>query len=228
MAEDDDQTTWVAVLLDWQNVYGCAREAFGFAEEGSIKGTVDPLKLARRLASGIDPTTGGARKLQEVRVYRGRPDNNEDRKGYAAWRSQTDAWEKACGELLVPRYRDLRYRGVEVMEKGIDVALAVDLIRIAHERSADRAVVVSSDTDLVPALEVAVEVRGESFVEVAGWVGHRPSAALLSVPGVPQHRLDKTIYEQVRDPTDYNVGVRIRKRQGWDAQIHAEGRQRRS
>ena len=215
---------WVAVLLDWQNVYNCAREAFGL-EAGSIAGTVDPLKLATHLASGVGPE----RRLQELRVYRGRPDNAKDSRSYSAWRSQTAAWASACGDLLIPRYRDLRYRGEVAVEKGVDVWLAVDLVKIAMEQSADCVVVASSDTDLVPALELAVELRGSEFVEVAGWDGPGPSAAILEVAGVTQRPLHRQHYDRLHDPSDYTVGVRIRKRSatGFDAQIQAEGKRRR-
>jgi uncharacterized LabA/DUF88 family protein len=225
MAEEAAQTPqWVAVLLDWQNVYNCAREAFGLENSPSNEGTVDPLKLARHLAGGV----GEGRSLQEVRIYRGRPDNAKDSRGYSAWRSQTSAWQRSMGNILVPRYRDLKYRGSEVMEKGIDVWLAIDLVRFAMTGSdVDRVAVVSSDTDLVPALELAVEVRGPEFVEVAGWHGSATAAPLLAVEGVRQHRLDQTLHGRLRDDTDYNIPIRVRKRSGWDAQIQAEGRKRR-
>ena len=132
---------WVAVLLDWQNIYNCAREAFGLEDASSFEGNVYPLKLATHLASGVGPD----RKLQELRIYRGRPDNAKDRRSYDAWQSQTAAWKSLVG-TDDPRYRDLRYRGGEVTEKGIDVWLAIDLVKIAMDQSADRVVVVSSDT----------------------------------------------------------------------------------
>jgi uncharacterized LabA/DUF88 family protein len=218
--------TWVVVLLDWQNIYNCAREAFGLESASSFEGNVYPLKLANHLASGVGPN----RSLQELRIYRGRPDNAKSRKSYDAWQSQAAAWKGTCGDRLIPRYRDLRYRGNEVVEKGIDVWLAIDLVKIAMEQDVDRVVVVSSDTDLVPALELAVELRGEEFVEVAGWDGRADAAPILNVAGVVQRGLTKSHYERFRDDTDYNVGIRIRRKQQqqpWDGQIEAEGRHRR-
>lgn len=52
------------------------------------------------------------------------------------------------------------------MEKGIDVAMAIDLVRMAMRKELDAAVVVSSDTDLVPAIEMVYELR-LAHVEVA-------------------------------------------------------------
>jgi NYN domain len=220
---------WVIVLLDWQNIYSCAREAFGLEDAPGGVGNVYPLKLAVQLASGTDEATGRPRQLQEVRIYRGRPDGAKYRQWYSAWQSQTAAWKKAGGGRLVERYRDLRERDGVLVEKGVDVSLAIDLISLAYLEEADRVVVVSSDTDLVPALELAREIRGDDFAEVAGWVGPHPSAAVLSVEGVPQHPLNATDFARLQDHTNYTLSVRVRKRQGggWDTQIDAEGKRRR-
>jgi uncharacterized LabA/DUF88 family protein len=110
-------------------------------------------------------------------------------------------------------------------EKGVDVWLAIDLVEMAIRHTVDRAIVVSTDTDLVPALELAVAERGEEFVEVAGWQGPRESAGLLRVKGhrVVQRALRDNIYRKLHDPTDYNIPKRERQ-SSWDAQINAEGR----
>jgi hypothetical protein len=102
---------------------------------------------------------------------------------------------------------------------------------MAYQEAADRVVVVSSDTDMEPALTLATEIRGAGFAEVAGWDGPHESAAVLSVEGVAQHRLGEADYERLHDPTDYNLNIRVRRRRGdgsWDDQIHAEGRERRT
>ncbi len=72
--------------------------------------------------------------------------------------------------------RQLNYRGwpnVPPQEKGIDVALAVDLIHLAIGRQYDALVVFSGDTDLLPALETIVTLR-LGHVEVACWSGFKP------------------------------------------------------
>jgi uncharacterized LabA/DUF88 family protein len=216
----------VAVLLDWQNVYNGAREAFGLHEGGHIPGNVDPLKLGAGLAGAPDPT-GRRRQLSEVRVYRGRPDNARDPRTYGAWRSQTAAWEQRGGDHFTLCARDLKYQG-GVREKGIDVWLAVDLARMAVRGTVDRVVIFSTDTDLVPALNLAVEERGQEFVEVAGWVGLPSAASLLHVKGhrIEQRKLKREAYDRLHDPTDYTVpkAKRSTPQASWDQQIAAEGR----
>jgi uncharacterized LabA/DUF88 family protein len=223
----------VAVLIDWQNTYNGAREAFGLHARSHVEGSVDAWKLGSLLAAAPD-RTGRPRELQEVRVYRGMPDRHRDPQTYAAFWSQVEAWRQRGGTRLVSRFRLLRYpsrhlaqQGVpeRPREKGVDVWLAIDLVEMAIRHSVDRAVVMSTDTDLVPALELAASERGEEFVEVAGWEGTGSSAALLHVRGhnIVRRRLRENIYGKLRDPTDYNIPKRERQ-SSWDAQINAEGR----
>lgn len=62
-------------------------------------------------------------------------------------------------------------------EKGVDVKMAVDLVVGAYENSYDTAILISSDTDLVPAIE-KVRALGKS-VEYVGF-SHQPSLGLIS------------------------------------------------
>lgn len=62
-------------------------------------------------------------------------------------------------------------------EKGVDVQIAVDMLVIAYENIADRIILVSSDTDLAPAIKKARE-KGKS-VEYIGF-SHKPSVAMVS------------------------------------------------
>lgn len=60
-------------------------------------------------------------------------------------------------------------------EKGVDVKIATDLLVGAYENLYDEAIVISSDTDLIPAME-KVKQLGKK-VEYIGF-GHQPSLAL--------------------------------------------------
>lgn len=199
----------VLVLIDWQNTYKGAREAFNLVSAGPIAGNVDPWKLARVLAKAQDPT-GEARGLKEVRIYRGAPSPRRDPKTYSAYRAQTAKWERDGGARLKVCRRALRYPPPEVInakprEKGVDVKLAVDLVEAAIRERADRVVVVSTDTDLLPAIELAVDERGERFVETAGWDGPGDSAALLTIKGHSLKRwpLRRALYDTLIDATDF-------------------------
>ena len=60
-------------------------------------------------------------------------------------------------------------------EKGVDVGLAVDLLVGAYENNYDKALVVSSDTDLVPAKRKVIMLKKE--VEYIGFA-HLPSLGI--------------------------------------------------
>lgn len=62
-------------------------------------------------------------------------------------------------------------------EKGVDVQIAVDMLVAAYENVADRIILVSSDTDLAPAIKKARE-KGK-IVEYIGF-SHKPSVAMVS------------------------------------------------
>lgn len=55
-------------------------------------------------------------------------------------------------ENFVIRHGRIMYDGGRIREKGVDVMLAVDLVIGAVDNLYDTAIVVSSDTDLIPAL----------------------------------------------------------------------------
>ena len=193
-----DEPVWVVVLLDWQNIYSCARDALGLGERrdcwerapAQTRGAVGIRN--RSLAREATPAAGGAHLPRSSRWWK-TPD------WYRASQSQTSAWKKAGGERLVERYRDLRQRDGIWIEKGVDVSLAIDLISIAHRKEAGAHGGVSSDADLEPALELATALRGEGFLRSP--VGMVPAiVAVLSVEGVLQHRLNQTDYERLHDP----------------------------
>lgn len=62
-------------------------------------------------------------------------------------------------------------------EKGVDVQIATDMLVAAYEDSHDRIILVSSDTDLAPAIKKARQ-KGK-IVEYVGF-SHKPSVAMVS------------------------------------------------
>lgn len=62
-------------------------------------------------------------------------------------------------------------------EKGVDVQIAVDMLVAAYEDTCDRIILVSSDTDLAPAIK-KVREKGK-VVEYIGF-SHKPSVAMVS------------------------------------------------
>lgn len=99
--------------------------------------------------------------------------------------------------------------GERPQEKGIDVALALDVVDLAHCGAYDVAVIVSTDTDLLPTIEILQRMRaatGRPQIEVAAWnasVGYSPRLKTQGV-NVWCHWLHEADYRQVQDLTDYS------------------------
>ena len=85
-------------------------------------------------------------------------------------------------------------------EKGVDVKLACDFVRCALTSSADTLILVSRDTDLVPALEMA-NALGHVDIEVAMW----EHTSRLRLPGSVLWctYLDGAAYVHSKDPKQY-------------------------
>lgn len=64
----------------------------------------------------------------------------------------------------------------KIREKGVDVQIAIDLVIGVAENSYDTAIVVSSDTDLIPAIKY-VRSKGK-IVEYVGFP-HAPSFGMI-------------------------------------------------
>jgi hypothetical protein len=200
----------VGVFIDWQNCYRTARNAFGFDEGPGIPGNVYPLKLALMLARVRLPDQGQGH-LNKLRIYSGMASQNRDRRTYSANRRQFQAWRNAGGDAVEVIARTLDYTLERPREKGIDVAISIDLVRTAcFEHEHDVVVLVSADTDLLPALELVVERCGAKAVEVASWSGPYWSPKPLRIRGaqIRQHELTRTIYDGLADPTDYGADPR--------------------
>lgn len=66
--------------------------------------------------------------------------------------------------------------GKSYHEKGVDVQIAVDMLVAAYDNLCDRVILVSSDTDLTPAIK-KVQEKGK-IVEYVGF-SHKPSIAMV-------------------------------------------------
>ena len=199
----------VVVFLDWQNVYNGAREAFCTQQAPHWQGQVDPVTLAQHLAadSPFD------RQLRQVRTYRGLPDATMDPKGYAACSRQVAAWQRSplvsttMRTLRYPKGWPARYRpGERPQEKGIDVALAIDFVVMASRGDFDVGILMSTDTDMKPALE-AVASMTRPRADVAAWSapGRHNRRLAISSRNLFCHWVGKDVFDQIADPTDYSI-----------------------
>ena len=189
----------LVLFIDYQNAYRRASGVFFPNSQSGRDGHLKPMELGRLIASR-GSSGGTLYTLSEVRVYSGRPNPKIDKRTFSAHRKQSQRWA-LDGAMVIER--ELRYPQGRPQEKGIDVALAVDFVRLAINGAYDVGVVMSTDSDLLPALET-VRSHGPSECrgEVAAW-GAKGQNQRLSLPRLWCHWLDQADYNAVADRTRY-------------------------
>lgn len=138
----------VYIFVDGSNLYKAVRQMFG-------AGRLDLEKLARFLTK--------TRKLVRVHYYSSPFPRQRDAEIAKNQQRFYEAVRRMPGfKLLLGRLED--HDGT-LVEKGVDVRIAVDMLRMAHGNAYDTAILVSSDGDFVGAVE-AIQELGKQ-VEVA-------------------------------------------------------------
>ena len=142
------------VFIDGQNLYHRAKAAWAGAGSGSTSPydwpSYDVEKLAATLVSRVP-----GRVLSEIRFYTGVP-NRTHIPSQNFWH---DFWSKKLrylGNRGVYTYRGRLNSGGQ--EKGVDVSLALDLVRATDEQRYEVAIIVSQDSDFGPAVSLAKEI----------------------------------------------------------------------
>jgi hypothetical protein len=166
------ETARIAVLLDFENVHrvghglcGRGREIYQCVPEPSL--IADMIARRRKV-----PSTATS-----IQVFRGRPNPAFEPTAASANDRQAQQWERRDGRVRVQKHQ-LFYRDWPKnppVEKGVDVGLAIEAVRLTLQDSDkfDALVVFSSDNDLVPAIKLCFELPGPA-IEVACWVGANP------------------------------------------------------
>ena len=183
------------VQVDGQNLFHLAKYAWGPASPYDYA-SYDVLKLAEAL---VLLTPG--RTLEEVRFYTGVPDKKDRPTLHTFWKN---------------KIRHLESQGITVyegrinaggQEKGVDVALALDLVQATYDQRYDVAIVVSQDSDFTPAVRLARRIAGNQGVTLQ-FESAFPfeQGRRISRRGIPETkwiRLDKPTYDACLDPVDY-------------------------
>jgi hypothetical protein len=151
-----------------------------------------------------------------VRFYTGVPQQEREPMWHGFWSNRLLAMRRAGIYVFS---RSIRYRTEEfalpdgtiyevdtAREKGVDVRLAIDVMRLAINDQLDVALIFSQDQDLV---EVADEVRaiattGHRWIKVACAFPSGPKASFdRGINKTDWFRMDEAFYNQCLDPRDY-------------------------
>jgi uncharacterized LabA/DUF88 family protein len=198
-------TKRAVTFVDGQNLFHAARESFGYTYPNFDVLALSEAVCARQGWSFV-----------QARFYTGIPSPADNAFWHHFWagKLRTISWQ-GCHVFS----RQLRYRNKTVRlpdgtehtfltgeEKGIDVRLALDVIRLAHRDEYDVALIFSQDQDLS---EVADEIRTIAREQMR-WI--RIACAYPSSPtsrnprGIQKTdwvKIDRATYDACLDPRDY-------------------------
>lgn len=189
------------LFIDDKNVYNDARRAFFDPDvDHFTRGNIHPCDFAK-LVVGMASPDMPERELTQVRIYTGRPDATREPKKAAAHDKQVLAWEQA-GAVVISR--PLRYLNGEGRQKGVDVALAIDVVTLAVDGAYDVGIIASTDSDLKPPIEYVVQKCPRVRMEVVAWGTATYRRRLsISTRNIWCHWLHEQDYMYVADFTDY-------------------------
>ena len=197
-------------FIDGQNLFHAAKEAFGYRWPN-----FDPLKLSTEVCRLQGWTLG------EARFYTGVPDRADEPFWNHFWTAKLAQMGR---EGVVTFSRALRYRNQTVrlrdggehtflvgQEKGVDIRLALDIVRLAHRRAYDVALLFSQDQDLS---EAAAELRTIAR-EQGRWLkvasSYPSSAASRNRRGINKTDwvpIERAMFDRCIDPRDYRPKVK--------------------
>ena len=192
-------------FIDGQNLFYAARQAFGYSYPN-----FDPKRLTEVVAAARGWILAG------TRFYTGVPDAADN----PFWNHFWTAKVGAMGRHGVISYtRPLRYRNQTItlpdgrsattlvgQEKGIDVRIALDIVRLARANEYDVALIFSQDQDLS---EVADEIRAIAsdqgrWITIASAYPNSPTSTnRRGINTTDWIRLDRATYDLPLDPRDY-------------------------
>jgi len=192
-------------FVDGQNLYHAAREAFGRPY---------PDYDVVALATNISESSGWS--LIQTRFYTGVPDAADNPFWHQFWSAKLAAMGRQ-GVYVFSRSLRYHYRAVALpdgtsytflagQEKGTDVRIALDIIRMAHRGEYDVAVIFSQDQDLS---EVAHEIRviareQDRWIKVACAFPLSPTTRnRRGIDGSDWIRIERATYEACLDRRDY-------------------------
>lgn len=194
----------VAFFFDGQNLFKGAEEAFGYNYPN-----YSPMRLATRICQDRPGWN-----LGDIHFYTGIPSREKDPKWNQFWSAKLLRMSRRGIKTF---QRPLRYRRKEIKlsggtsivtdvaeEKGIDVRIALDVIRYALRETYDVAVIISQDQDLS---EVASEIRiiaeeQDRWIKVASAfiAGNRN---FRGIQGTDWISIAREVYDACIDPENY-------------------------
>jgi uncharacterized LabA/DUF88 family protein len=193
------------VFIDGQNLFYAVKDSFGYTYPN-----YDPVLLAKFVVNQQKWT------LAQTHFYTGIPEAKDSPRWNHFWSAKL----AVMGTRGIKTFkRHLKYRNQTValrdgssttvligQEKGIDVRLALDVVRFARQKSFDVAVIFSQDQDLS---ELASEVQGiardqNRWIKLACAFPISPTTKnTRGIDGTDWIQIERAAYDTCLDPNDY-------------------------
>jgi uncharacterized LabA/DUF88 family protein len=194
-------------FVDGQNLYQHAKEAFGHHH---------PNYDLKKLHTAVCAVHGWRPTL--INFYTGVPSSVESQMWSAYWSNRIISLKRAGVRTTT---RPIKYRRQFVIaadgteetittpqEKGIDVRLALDVVKLARKRQFDVAIIFSQDQDLAEIVEEIKEISVEQnrWIKISCPFPDGPNASYTrGIPGTDWFRMDEVFYNACLDPRDYRA-----------------------
>lgn len=184
------------VFIDGQNLFHLAKNSWEHTGSSHYAyPSYDVEKVAQTLVNRVP-----GRVLAEIRFYTGVKNARQSYFWHGFWTN---------------KLRRMQSRGITIyrgrvnpsgQEKGVDVSLAVDLVRLTYEQAYDAAIIVSQDWDFGPAVQLAREIakaQGRTLSIDSCFPYDGSYGSNRGIPGTDWVHIDQTTFDSWLDPRDY-------------------------
>ncbi len=202
---DEPEIKRAVAFYDGQNLYRHAKEAFGHHHPN-----YHTINLFNAICEARVWENYG------VRFYTGTPDFQHSELWNGYWNNRLLSMRRAG--ILVTR-RPIRYHTDEIElpdgsihtveaphEKGIDLRIGLDIVRMAHAGQFDVAVIFSQDQDLSEAVKDVreISISTNRWIKVVSAFPVGPDAtSSRGINGTEWFEMDQAFYDTYLDPFDY-------------------------
>lgn len=196
----------VHTFIDAQNLYSAVRDAFKYKMPN-----FDPVRLSEEVTA-IMPN----RELKKVHLYTGVHDRAENAFWHDFWVNKLRPLEKndlvhVFTKPLV--YREIRWADQDgkehsirrAEEKGIDLRMGLDLVRLAVNGEYDVAIIFSQDNDLEEAINEVHVIRQhfDRWIYIECAFPENPERGNRGIRNTQWRVLTQEIYQKCIDERDY-------------------------
>ena len=183
----------VNAYFDGQNLFHSAKECFGYTFPN-----YDPIKLTKALIKNNPERT-----LKKIHFYTGIHKADKNPLWHRFWTNKLLGLRNADVDVFT---RELKYDDSRGREKGIDVRIALDLVRGYRIGLYDVAIIFSQDSDLEEAINEIYDIKKNMAnprwvkLECAYPCVDKSHRGLNKTDWI---KIDKELYEQCLDSKDY-------------------------